>query len=61
MLGSPDNGVPAMMTRAAQRRRLWMPLLIAAIERAKVTVDSIAEERESIDRGSAKLIPELVR
>ncbi|HEX8488770.1 MAG TPA: phosphate ABC transporter substrate-binding protein PstS [Propionibacteriaceae bacterium] len=31
MLGSPDNGVPVMQTRAARQRRIVMPLLIALV------------------------------
>ena len=36
MLGSPESGVPVMLTRAARRRRLWMPLLVAVVVAAIV-------------------------
>ncbi|GAB3624180.1 phosphate ABC transporter substrate-binding protein PstS [Mariniluteicoccus endophyticus] len=31
MLASPDNGVPVLTSDTARRRRLWMPLFIAAV------------------------------
>lgn len=36
MLGSRDLGVPVMLTPAARRRRLWMPLFIAVVVAAIV-------------------------